>query len=95
MKYTLLLFIFVFTTLNAEYYSYRRTMIRNMGLRILIACNYKRHKHAIELLNQQYQKNKLLLQQQAKAKYMELTNEYYSLSEEDRMILETVIDMML
>ena len=95
MKSILLLLVFVFTTLNAEYYSYRRNIIRNMGLRVLIACNYKKHKHAIELLHQQHQKNKLLLQEQSKSKYMELTNEYYSLSEEDRMIIKTVIDMIL
>ena len=95
MKSIFLLLVFIFTSLNGEYYSYRRTMLRNMGLRILIACNYKKHKYAIDRFKNEYQKNQLVLQQHAKAKYMEYSNSYYSLSEEDRMILETIVDMLL
>jgi len=95
MKSIFLLLVFIFTSLNGEYYSYRRTMLRNMGLRILIACNYKKHKYVMERLRNEYQKNQLVLQQHAKAKYMEYSNSYYSLSEEDRMILETIVDMLL
>jgi hypothetical protein len=95
MKSIFLLLLFVVTSLNSEYYPYRRTMIRNMGLRFLIACNYKKQKYAMERLRNEYQKNKLLLQQNAQSKYMEYSNGYYSLSEEDRTILETIIDMIL
>jgi hypothetical protein len=95
MKSIFLLLVFIFTSLNGEYYSYRHTMLRNMGLRILIACNYKKHKYVMERLRNEYQKNQLVLQQHAKAKYMEYSNSYYSLSEEDRMILETIVEMIL
>jgi len=95
MKSIFLLLLFIFTTLNSEYYTYHGNMIRNMGLRVLIACNYKKHKYAIQRLRNEYQKNKLLLQQNAKSKYMEYSNGYYSLSEEDRMIIETIVELVL
>ena len=92
----LFLFMFLLTSFNAKYYSYHRNMIRNIGLRLIIACNYKRHKNAIELLKQQFQENNIRMQENIKIKKTELTNYYYyTLSDEDRKLFEMMVDMIL
>ena len=91
----ILVFLLFITSLNGEYYSYRRNLIRNFGYRLLISFNYKRHKNAIHKLNLKYQEKKNQVEQQAMVKYMDLSRKYYSLNDEDRYIIEKMIDMIL
>lgn len=82
-------------TINAAEFSYHRNMFRNMKLRLLIACNYKKYKNSMEFFNHLCLEKLFHIQENAKIKYMEITNKYYSLSDEDRYAIENIIDMIL
>ena len=75
-------------------YSYYCNMTRNMFLRILIASNYKTHKNMMSIILNQSKENILLLEENSKIKYFELSNKYYSLSNNDRLLIETIIDTL-
>ena len=90
--------LFLFSLLksfNASEISYHRNMFRNTKLRFLIACNYRKYKNTVEYLNRVCLEKIFHFQENTKIKYMELSNKYYSLSEEDRYLLENMFDLIL
>jgi hypothetical protein len=91
----ILVFLLFISKLNGEYYSYRRNLIRNFGYRLLIACNYKRHKNAIHSMNKRYQEKMFQIEQDTKIKYMEVSSQYYSLADQDRYLIEKMLDLIL
>jgi hypothetical protein len=97
MKYITFLWMILFHSTNSRQmncYSYYRNMTRNMFLRLLIASNYKSHKNTTNMILNQYKQNISLLEENTKIKYFELSNKYYSLSNDDRIIIETIIDTL-
>jgi hypothetical protein len=66
-----------------------------MGLRLLIACNYRRHKNVVQIFNHKYQETIIQIQQDARNKCIELSGQYYSLTDEDRYLIEKMLDLIL
>ena len=97
MKYIILLCMILFNSTNSRQmncYSYYCNMTRNMFLRILIASNYKSHKNIATHIFSQYKQNISQLDENSKIKYFELSYKYYSLSNNDRLLIETIIDTL-
>lgn len=97
MKYIILLCFILFhstNTMNVNCFSYYRNMTRNMFLRLLIASNYKSHKNMMAMILNQYKQKIAILEENTKSKYFELSNKYYSLSNNDRILIETIIDTL-
>ena len=93
MKYIIFLF-FIFYIANIEsifIHSQNCMAIRNTGLRLLISSNYKYYKTKIIHCNNLL-KNKLdSIQEIIQIK----CSEYYHLTEEERIIIETIFDIIL
>jgi len=98
MKYIILLWMFLFySSTNSRQlngFSYYHNMMRNMFLRLLIASNYKSHKNIMGMILNQYKQKIAILEENTKSKYFELSNKYYSLSNNDRILIETIIDTL-
>jgi len=73
---------FPFVDSKSNQYIYYRNMARNDILRFL-------------LLSKGKYGNQINLYTNAQIKYFEMFNQYYSLSEKDRMIIETVKDLII
>jgi hypothetical protein len=96
MIYPVLFTLILLNSINAmEYFSNRQIIIRNMGLRFLLSCNYKKYKITFECLNNQFTQQFLQFQDNINLKIMEINNNYYSLSEDDRFLIENIMDLIL
>ena len=96
MIFGFLLFLVLFSFLTSEsYYPSKIHIIRNMGLRFLLTCNYKKHKQAVQTLKNISEEKIIRLYEKSILKYSELMNDYYSLNEDERLIIETMIEMIL
>jgi hypothetical protein len=93
MKYILLLFFLVEIIKSSTPASLclNPMMIRNNGLRFLISCNYKKGKNTILYFKNIFQNQINQIYENSKFKYAE----YYSLSEEDRTTIETIVGLIL
>jgi len=97
MIYQPILFTFaLFNIINAvDNFSYQRNMMRNMSLRFLISCNYKKYKLLLENWNYQFTQQCLQFQDNINLKIMEINNNYYRLSDDDRFLIENIINLIL
>lgn len=92
----MLLVFILFNNINAiEYFSYQRNMMRNMSLRFLISCNYKKYKLLFENLNFQFTQKYLQFQDNINLKLIEFNSNYYSLSDDDRFLIENIVNLIL
>ena len=66
-------------------------MIRNTGLRFLISCNYKKCKNTFIHVKNIFQTQINQLYENSKFKYAE----YYSLSDDERTIIETIMGLIV
>ena len=66
-------------------------MIRNTGLRFLISCNYKKGKNTIIHLKNIFQNQIYELYENSRFKCAE----YYSLSDDDRIVIETIVGLII
>jgi hypothetical protein len=66
-------------------------MIRNTGLRFLILCNFKKCKNSLHHFKHIFQDKIYFIYETSKFKY----SEYYSLSENDRIVIETIIGFII
>ena len=73
-------------------YPYRGNMFRNTFLRILLAIDYKKQKQVVKNITEE---SLFVLQERTIAKMGELSTDYYNLSDEDRYIIESILDMLL
>jgi hypothetical protein len=91
MKYILFLF-FLIEILKSNSSPLNSMMIRNIGLRFLISCNYKKCKNTIFQVKNIFQ-NQLFykIYEDMRFKYIE----YYSLSDDDRIIIETILGILI
>ena len=87
MNYLLLLF-FISILLKSK--SEHGMIIRNISLRFLIACKYKMYKTKLfEMKN-----NILQSIYQTHDKSLLIYNDYYQLSEDDRLFIETILGLI-
>jgi regulator of replication initiation timing len=87
MRYLLLIF---FISLFSNTFSEHGMRIRNLSLRFLISCKYKFYKTKVLELQQNLLNNINLTYD----KSIHICNEYYQLSEEDRLFLETLLGII-
>ena len=66
-------------------------MIRNTGLRFLISCNYKKCKNSIIFIKNVFQTQIYQLYENSRFKYAE----YYSLSDDERTVIETIMGLIV
>lgn len=66
-------------------------MIRNTGLRFLISCNYKKCKNTIIHFKNIFQNQIYQIYENSRFKYAE----YYSLSDDDRTVIETIVGLIV
>ena len=66
-------------------------MIRNTGLRFLISCNYKKCKNTIIHFKNIFQNQIYQIYENSRFKYAE----YYSLSDDDRTVIETIVGLII
>jgi hypothetical protein len=90
----LLLFVLLNTISAVEYFSYQRNMIRNMSLRFLISCKYKKYKLAFNTFNNKLQEKINKMNENIKMKYMEMSCNYYSLTNEERYLMESILNLI-
>ena len=91
----ILIILALLNTISAvEYFSYQRNMIRNMSLRFLIACKYKKYKLAFNTLNDKLQEKINKMNENIKMKYMEMSCNYYSLTNEERFLMESILNLI-
>jgi hypothetical protein len=70
-------------------------MLRNMSLRLLLASDYKKHRCAWETLKTVTEEKLIQWYEISLVKYGEMTSEYYCLSEEERKLIESMMDLFL
>ena len=97
MKYILFLF-FLFEIIKSSPsapahvpLSLNPMMIRNTGLRFLISCNYKKCKNTIIHFKNIFQNQIYQIYENSRFKYAE----YYSLSDDDRTVIETIVGLIV
>lgn len=97
MKYILFLF-FLFEIIKSSAstpahvpLSLNPMMIRNTGLRFLISCNYKKCKNTIIHIKNIFQTQIYIMYENSRFKYAE----YYSLSDDDRTVIETIMGLIV
>ena len=98
MKYILFLF-FLMEIIKSSYasspaslsLSLNPMMIRNTGLRFLISCNYKKGKNTIIHFKNIFQNQIYQLYENSRFKCAE----YYSLSDDDRTVIETIVGLII
>lgn len=96
MKYILFLF-FLFEIIKSSAastpasLSLNPMMIRNTGLRFLISCNYKKCKNTIIHFKNIFQNQIYQIYENSRFKYAE----YYSLSDDDRTVIETIVGLII
>jgi hypothetical protein len=66
-------------------------MIRNTGLRFLISCNYKKCKNTIIHVMNIFEKQINQMYENSQFKYAE----YYSMSDDDRTVIETIFGLFI
>lgn len=66
-------------------------MIRNTGLRFLISCNYKKCKNTIIHVMNIFQTQINQMYENSQFKYAE----YYSMSDDDRTMIETIVGLII
>jgi hypothetical protein len=92
MKYILFLFFLIqIIKSSPSTLSLNPMMIRNTGLRFLILCNFKKCKNSFYHIKDIFQDKIYLIYETSKFKY----TEYFSLSEEDRIVIETIIGLII
>lgn len=95
MMYQVLLIFALLNSINAvDFFSYERNMIRNIGLRFIISCKYKQYKLAIQTMNNKLQEKIDKISNNIKTKYNNWSYDYYSLSEDERFLIESVINLI-
>jgi hypothetical protein len=87
MKYLLLLF-FISTISNT--FAEHGMRIRNMSLRFLISCKYKVYKTKVLEMKNNIVQNIF----HAYDKSLLIYNDYYKLSDDDRLFIETIIGLI-
>lgn len=88
MKFVVLLLFFISAISNT--FAEPGMRIRNMSLRFLISCKYKFYKtKVLEIKN-----NILQTIHQTYDKSLFIYNDYYQLSDDDRLFLETIVGLI-
>jgi hypothetical protein len=91
MKYIIILFLLFKIAVSNPSNNYNGMIIRNTGLRFLLSCNYKKYKnslvHFTSILNNKL--HNIYDNSQIKCA------EYYTLSEDDREFIETILGLIV
>ena len=88
MKYILLLFFVLFPISISH--SQNNMMIRNTSLRFLIAVNYKKYKNSLINTKNIFLSKFYQTYDNSKSLYVE----YYTLNEDDRLVIETILGLI-
>ena len=90
----LTLMFYLMSNFKSEYILFKPfLMLRNSALRVLISREFQKYKNRLYITNRVTKKNASTYYNSLISKYYCISYDYYSLSEDDKTIIETIISL--